>query len=65
LKERTRGCDLFEAVCDAFDKSNLKWSKILKMFFATNKSLEKYAAIFFGIFTVYCTIGDMYCIRTF
>jgi len=41
LKERTRGCDLFKAVCDAFDKSNLKWSKIRQMFFATKKSLEK------------------------
>jgi len=30
LKQRTRGCDLFEAVCDTIDKSNLKWSQLVR-----------------------------------
>jgi len=29
LKQRTRGCDIFEAVCDTIDKSNLKWSQLV------------------------------------
>jgi len=29
LKQRTRGCDIFEAVCDTIDKSNVKWSQLV------------------------------------
>jgi len=40
LKKRTRGCDIFEAVRDAIDKSNLKWPKMRQIFFVTKKHLK-------------------------